>query len=154
MNSKINKYYDKSKKDSQKFFDHDKQYELIFEKSSNSSSEYIVNVVYNKNKSVKCNYEIIGMYNVVLSQWIWSYAMYVEKNLTNLVSNIKLNKNEYANDELALFYVDNTTFFLSYKNLQDFINFTLYMVKGKWILSHKLNDSQIEFIVITKIITN
>lgn len=167
LTNKINLYYNESLNKLSPFIDDKKHYELVFTNDKNDSNEFIVDIFYNKKHIIKGHYEILGLYNITCSVWYWSFLSHIEKNLTKMTKKIKkfhkklLNNNNNNNNEndmnsketeLYMFYSSNFPFFVLYKNLIDLIKFGLYVTEGKWILSHKLNENIIEFIILTDII--
>jgi hypothetical protein len=155
MINNINKYYDNSKENIQQYMDIDKylEYKLTF---TTTDDNYIVNVLDGNKQLMKCHYEVLGSYNIIDSLWMWSYCTYVEKNLTKMSRRSKkFYKNEKLknnSDELYLFYTGNSSFFLSHKNISDFLKFALYVTKGQWILSHKYENGIIEFVLVKDVI--
>lgn len=155
LSNLIDNYYNEHKHIMSKYISENDNYNLEF--TVNDDNKFIVDV-YNKKKHIlKSHYEILGCYNVVSSIWTFSYATNVEKNLTKLSRKIKkyhkILKNSTENVDLYLFYTGNSSIFMSYKNLQDMLKFSLYVSEGTWIMSHKREtDNIVEFIIITDVI--
>lgn len=164
LSNLINNYYNNCKKEISNFIEDD-VYKLDF---ITEDDKFIVDVYkseksgvhdkQNKKKHVlKSYYEVLGCYNVVSSIWTWSYATYIERNLTKSSRKIKkYHKKLVKSDEnidLYLFYTANTSLFITYKNLQELLKFGLYISNGRWLMSYKHDsDDIIEFIILTDII--
>lgn len=127
-----------------------------------NEGEHIVEIYKESKLFAKATYDILGCYNIVCSIWIWGWAVsQIERNLTdgpedkiktyykNLLSG-KITKEI----EEYLYFISNSTFFISYKTIDKLLKFCLYVTKGEFILPHKLNDDKptvIEFMLIKKI---
>ena len=155
---KIDNYVKKQQKD-KKIRDTD-NYKFIF---AYDETEHFVDIYKNNKLFIRAAYEVLGCYNIISSIWIWSWGLSeIERNLvknTDIRAKKmyeKLSRGVITQDiEEYLYYLSNTTFFISYKNLDKLLKLGLYMTKNKYILPHKINDDKpkiIEFILIKNII--
>lgn len=161
LQSDIDKYINKQKKEDIKLTDDDDNYDLKF--LYTDENEYIVDIYKNKKILIRATYEILGCYNIISSTWTWSYAIsQMERDLSNNVED-QINKFKdllltgkiTKETEEYLYYLSNPSFFISYKSLNKLLNFGLYITKSKHVVAHKINKSQpkiIEFILIKKIL--
>jgi len=140
---KINKYCQEANSDIHKKYDSTKNYVFRFEDPN------IVNI-YESNKDdnkliFKCEYSVVGTYNIYNSIWYWSWAIdYINKTLINKrliedVKDYKPKKNSYSYQELdeIYFYTSNNNFYLSYQNINKLTNLVLYLTKGQMIIPVK-----------------
>lgn len=161
LSERINNYYDKQKQ----------QYAML------SDATYTVNIykhddkdivdVYKQNKKiVRGYYDLIGYYNTNTNIFVWAYANpFVEKDMTKKVASLKdkkemLMKVESITDELRelyLYFISNSSMYISKENLQQLLKFVLYYMNGHWIVERKNADStvnsgqQLEFLLINEI---
>lgn len=122
---------------------------------------FYVDIIKNKKHLVRATYEVIGCYDVTSSYWTWAWAInQIEHNLVNKTKFNKIQKKILESEitkeiEEYLYYLNNRSFFISYKNLDKLLNFALYVSKGKNILAHKIDPNKpiiIEFIIIKDIV--
>lgn len=120
-------------------------YEIIFKDNNKLELHYDNNIV------VKGTYEVIGIYSVSSSIWTWGYAAYIEKDMTKLSQEIKVYHDRKMTEE-EMFYVDNSSFFLSYQSLNSLFKF-IKKVSNKKILivSRIINRNIIEYLVVDNI---
>lgn len=164
----INNYYNTQKEEITKKFNINKDYEYNFVNENNMD---FVEVYLDGKIKLKAEYDIIGMYNVPLSVWYWSWNIaFINKSLIKNILPIKdfidvLTKKYNQFDKMEadeLYYiVKNDNFYISGENLDKILKFVLYETKGIWYLPVKYTNKnkktisdqdRIEYILITKII--
>jgi len=161
LESKINTYFNEHKNEILSYSLDSPNIEFEF---SNHDEKHIVDIYINDKLVLKASYEIIGVYNIISSIWIWGWSLpYIEKDLVKSSNKIKkllpilLNyecekDKDYDTIEKYIYYCKNPSFFISYKNLDDIIKFSLFFTKKLWIIPHNLENKKIEYILLKKIL--
>lgn len=158
----INIYVQDKEKYIKRFISKDKDYEFIF--LYTDEDQHFVDIYDNKKHILRAMYSILGTYNIINSIWTWAWIIpYVEKNLTIDSRKIRKYGNELDSAKITseiekyIYYCKSPTFFISYKNIDELINLSLYISKGIWIMKRKIDENDhnpgiIELILIKKII--
>ena len=130
--------------------------DLVVKFTVNGDTKY-VDVTLKKRLILRATYQIIGMYNAVTSMWLWSWAhSQVERDLVSTVkSQITAWKptNTSRTAEQQLYYASNATFFVSYKQIPQLIQFIKTVCDYDCIIVNKHNNGNIEYIGIVNIVT-
>ena len=145
-----------------------KNYEYIFSKNNNV---HTVEVYLDNKFILKGEYCILGLYNIQLSVWYWSWNMiFVNKKLIelpinkikNFIEEINDNYKKFDNKEVELLHylLTNNNFYISLSNIEKIIKLSLYLTKSIWYFPIKqTNNDQddestntIQYILITKIL--
>lgn len=112
---------------------------------------------------LKCEYMIAGYYNIANSIWTWAWNNpYTEKNLNidkdvfmelkNTIHNSKISQEEI---EEIIYFLDDTSIYLSHNNMEKLTKFIMYSLESPMIISKKNDDNQpsvIEIIAIKEIL--
>jgi len=133
------------------------------------ANKHIVEIYIDKKLKLKAEYNIVGLYNIPLSVWYWSWNIaFLNKDLFTELGKIKkfaesLDKN-YADfdskevEELH-YLLANDNYYISSGNIERLIKIILYITKGLWIfpINHSDKNSaeyldRVEYILITKIL--
>jgi hypothetical protein len=165
---KIDSYYKNAKEDIQKKLDITKEYQYTFVEEN---GKHIVEINSNNKLKLKAEYNIVGLYNIPVSVWYWSWSLpFVNKKLLEKVNIVKdfpqkLEKQKDFNkiSELELeelyFLTSNNNFYCSGKNIDRIISLVLYLTEALWYFPVKIADEtstykmeRIEYIIITKIL--
>lgn len=139
-------------------------YEYVFTKSS--SGIHIVEVYLDDKLVLKGEYCILGMYNIQLSVWYWSWnIVFVNKKLIGLVVEKVKGYNKVIEDkfeeferkdaELLHYFVGNDNFYIMHDNMDKLVKLGLYLVEGVWYFPiKKMNNDMhmVEYIIITKVL--
>lgn len=162
----INSYYNSTNDDMQKKvhnLNNKNNYEYVFSKNDDMQTVEI----YLDNKFVlKAEYVILGLYNIQLSMWYWSWNIaFINKKLTELpinkiksfinVLNDNYDKFNKVDAEMLHYLISNDNFYISNNNIDKIIKLGLYLTKSVWYFPIKQNDdniNQLEYILITKIL--
>jgi hypothetical protein len=162
---KVNNYYNTTKTNIIKKMDIGKNYDFNFVEENNMN---IVELYLDKKLKVRAEYNIIGLYNVPLSVWYWSWNIaFINKNvikdvnkLKNFANTLNTNYDKFDMKEAEeLYYLfSNDNFYISGSNIDKLIKIVLYLMNGVWILPINHNNGKtmdrIEYIIISKIIQN
>ena len=131
--------------------------DLSVEFTGNKNVGSYVNISKKGKLILRATFQIIGMYNVVNSMWLWSwFNSQVEQNLVGDVKTIVTNwrpDDITKSNEQLLYFVSNPTFFISYKNIQKIISFVKKICDFNCVIIYKKNDQIIEYIGIVDIVT-
>jgi len=171
FNSEINNYFNNQKDQISKKINIDDDFEFAFTENDNIN---IIEIYLNNKLKLRAEYNIIGMYNIPLSVWYWSWNIaFLNKKLIQNTIKIKdyinVLNNEYDTfDKLEaeeLYYIlKNDNFYVSGNNLDKIIKLALYLTKGIWYfpIKHSMQTNhnridfdqmdKIEYILITKIL--
>ncbi len=163
----INSYYNSINDDIQekvKDLSNKNNYEYVF--SKNDDIQLIE--VYLDNKFIlKAEYCVLGLYNIQLSMWYWSWNIaFINKKLIELpVKKIKnfisiiddnYDKFDKVDVESLHYLISNDNFYISNSNIDKIIKLSLYLTKSIWYFPIKQNDNdesnQLQYILITKIL--
>lgn len=142
-----------------------KDYDYVF------VDDNIVEMYLDDKLKFKAEYGILGMYNIPVSVWYWSWNIaFINKKLTKNTDEIKefavtLNKDYAKFDKTEVeklhYLVSNDNFYISGKNVDKLIKLSLYLTKAIWcfpIKHHNVKEKdveridKIEYILITKIL--
>jgi hypothetical protein len=158
----VTDHYNNAEKEIRKYIQKNGKYKYKFYYLDNI---HYVDVFENNTQILKAEYEVLGLYNIVISTWLWSWAnSYIEKPLakSSLAINVFYNEldsdqNKYDQEELEKinYYVNNPSFYIKSENIVNLIKLSLYGSDAKWILGIKddeNNPSRIEYIIVKKII--
>jgi hypothetical protein len=138
-----------------------KTYEYAF-------NENIVEMYLDGKLKFKAEYNIMGMYNIPLSVWYWSWNIaFINKDLIKVMDPvkdfIKILDKDYAKfdrveaEELQ-YMLSNGNFYISGKNIDKLFKMVLYLTKSIWYFPIRHNDKEkdvedkLEYILITKIL--
>lgn len=169
---KININYNNLKKDMLTKLDVNKEYTFIF---SNDNDNYIVEIYLDDKLIIKAEYDIVGLYNIPLSIWYWSWdiAFLNKKLIGNMIKvkefskNLKDNYNNFDRQEAEeLHYIlSNGNFYISSDKIDRIIKLVLFITKGMWIFPIKYSNNnnnnknnimdqmdRIQYILVKKII--
>lgn len=173
LSDKINLNYNNLKKVISSKLDINKEYTYIF---SNDNNNYIVEIYLDDNLIIKAEYDIVGLYNIPLSVWYWSWNIsFINEKLIGNLSKVKEFsgniKDNYKNFDIKeadeLYYLlSNGNFYVSSDKIDLIIKLVLYITGGIWIFpikysnkTNKINKNniidqmdRIQYILITKII--
>lgn len=161
FSKKVNTHYIKLKKDIEKKIELDKPYEYVFDKN-------YVELYLDGKFCMKCEYGIMGMYNIGNSIWYWGWGIsFIDFSLVKFLDNVtnfeKILDKEYSKfdrveaEELH-YVITNSSFYISNNNIDKIIRLCLYLTKGLWYFPIKrCNDDgktcdKIEYIIVTKIV--
>ena len=136
--------YEKQKKIS-KIFDINKKYKYKF-KFDRNNNKHIIEVFDTKGKLLlRSNYENIGIYNNLLSNWYWGWNIsMIDKNLIknnkklkDEADKIKNNYEDYNSKEADIlhYYLDNGNFMIQPSNIPYIIKIAMYYLKSDWFLA-------------------
>ena len=162
----VNKYYNTSKSNIIKKMDIGRDYEFNFVEENNMN---IVELYLDKKLKLRAEYSIIGLYNIPVSIWYWSWniAFINKETIKDVHDKLKkfvniLNKNYKEFDmkeaEELHYLFSNDNFYISANNIDKLIKIVLYLMNGVWILpvNHKNVNGKtmdrIEYLLIKKII--
>ena len=150
----INSYYNSVNTDIQKkitSLNNKKNYEYVFSKKSDIP---IVEVYLDNKFILKGEYCILGLYNIQLSVWYWSWNIaFINKKLIelptkkikNFIGEINDNYKKFNNEEAELMYylLSNDNFYISSKHIEKIVKLSLYLTKCIWYFPIKQtnNDS-------------
>lgn len=134
MYSKIDKYYNSQKELMNKKFDTDKNY--TYQVNNN-----IIELFDNDKLIIKGEYQIVGIYNLISSIWVWGWNIQiVNRKLVSSSEKIKefseeLMKEKKNSQEIdELYYItSNGNFYTSPNNIEKITKVALYYLEGKWI---------------------
>lgn len=157
----VNNYFNESKEQISKKIDINKNYEYVF----NDNDVNIVEIYLNDKLKLRAEYNIMGLYNIPLSMWYWSWDIaFVNKNLIKDVIKIKefvnvidkeYNKFDKIEAEELHYVISNGMFYISgdNDNIDKIIKLGLYLTKAIWYFPIKFEQmDKIEYILITKIL--
>lgn len=168
--NKVNNYYNTTKANIIKKMDIGKNYDFNFTEENNMN---IVELYLDKKLKLRAEYNIIGLYNIPLSVWYWSWNIaFINKNvIKDVVSKLKSFANVLESDykqfdmkeaEELYYLFSNDNFYISGSNIDKLIKIVLYLMNGVWILpiNHKNGNGngnsktmdRVEYLLITKII--
>jgi len=161
FNEQITKFYSNAKSNIINKIDISKDYEFVFLEENNMN---IVEFYLNKKLKLRAEYNILGLYNMPLSIWYWSWNIaFINKNL--IVNSLKdfvnvLDKNYSKFDpkeaEELYYLFSNDNFYISAKNIDKLIKVSLFLTQGLWIfpILHKNSNKmdKVEYLLIKKII--
>lgn len=145
-------YYEQAKNSIRNTINLKYQYDLKFNDSDNKIYVYL-----NGNLVLKGEYFIAGMYNICSSTWYWGWNIdfinkdYVKPNKKNIniLDNIQITN---LLKQQMYFYLSNGSFYLSNSNIRQLIKLVLYITKSIWYFPVRLNNDNIQYIFITKIV--
>lgn len=155
----VNNYFNEAKEQISKKIDVNKNYEYVFDDNDIN----IVEIYLNDKLKLKAEYNIMGLYNIPLSMWYWSWDIaFVNKNLIKDVIKIKefvnvidkeYNKFSKIEAEELHYVISNGMFYISGDNIDKIIKLALYLTKAIWYFPIKFEQmDKIEYILITKIL--
>lgn len=169
--TKIDTFFKNAKNDIEKKLDIEQEYSYNF---TQEDDRHIVEISHNNKLKLKAEYNTIGIYNIPLSFWYWSWSLpFVNTKLTDKVEKIKLfpkklenekDFNKFSPEELEElhFITSNNNFYLSSQNVNRIIRFAMYATNSLWYFpvkhsekkSEKNNNQMeiVEYIIITKVI--
>ncbi|QKF93878.1 hypothetical protein QKU48_gp0420 [Fadolivirus algeromassiliense] len=165
----INNFYETQKAEMSKKINITKEYEYVF---VNDNDIDYVEIYLDGKLKLKGEYNIIGMYNIPLSIWYWSWNIaFVNKQLMKKIFPLKNSANDLITkytqfnkkdaDELH-YILTNGNFYISGEGLDKLLKFVIYQTNGIWYFpvkhtvknknSNPADQDKIEYILITKII--
>lgn len=164
--NQVNNHHNKLTEDISHKIDLKQNYNFNFVEDAN---KHIVEIYIDKKLKLKAEYNIVGMYNIPLSIWYWSWNIaFLNKDLFTELNKIKefnesLNKNYKEFDskeaEELHYLLANDNYYISSGNIERLIKIILYITKGVWIfpINHSDKNSaeyldRVEYILITKIL--
>jgi hypothetical protein len=142
-------------------------YEFTFSKNN---SDQIVEVYLDNKLIMKGEYCTLGLYNIQLSVWYWSWNLvFLNKKLTelpikkikNFINEINDNYKKFDSEEAELMHylLSNDNFFISFNHIEKLIKLSLYLTKSIWYFPIKQNENgnvgsnnTIQYIMITKVL--
>lgn len=160
-------YYNKISVDISKKIQLDQNYTFNFVEENNM---HIVEIFIDDKLKIKAEYNIVGLYNIPLSMWYWSWNIaFLNKKLykeldkiRNFAKTLNNNFDQYDSKEAEeLHYLlANDNYYISSGNIDRLIKVILYITKGLWIFPLNHDDKstspehldRIEYILITKIL--
>ena len=162
----INTYYDSINTDMQKKIknlNNKKNYEYVFSKNGSTP---VVEIYLDDKFILKAEYCIVGMYNVQLSVWYWSWNIaFINKKLTelpikkikNFIEEINDNYNKFksVDAEILHYLLSNDNFYVTNNNIEKMLKLSLYLTKSIWYFPIKQTNNEensIQYILITKIL--
>ena len=114
------------------------------------------------NMIMRCEYKIVGYYNVTMSSWTWVWDNpFIEKNMRidkELFMRMKptiLEQKSQSEKEEFLYYIENASYYISLANVERLIKFIMYVLDASTVLYNKNEHNSstvLEMIVITKIL--
>ncbi len=151
-----NSYYDSINVSMQKKvpeLNNKKNYEYVFSKTNNIQS---VEVYLDDKLVLKGEYCVLGLYDIRLSVWYWSWNMaFVNKKLTdlpikkikNFITEIDDNYKKFNNEEVEIIHylIANDNFYIGTNNIDKIIKLSLYLTKGIWYFPIKRGNNDIDF---------
>jgi|SRR3989338_7563001 len=119
-------------------------------------------IISNKDgRSVKAEYKLIGIYDMVSSVFYWGYCLNVNRTKTNFLKKIIdypneiMKKNEVSNlDDAHYYYTKNPLFILDHKKLEDVIKLALYITNYDKYTLINIDERRIECLAIDNILQN
>ncbi|ARF11156.1 hypothetical protein Klosneuvirus_1_13 [Klosneuvirus KNV1] len=159
-------YYNKLTEEMSQKIDLKQNYNFNFVEEAN---KHIVEIYIDKKLKLKAEYNIVGLYNIPLSVWYWSWNIaFLNKTLFKELDKIKKfaesldkNYNNFDSKEVEeLHYLlANDNYYISSGNIERLIKIILYITKGLWIFPINHSDKKsaeyldrVEYILITKIL--
>lgn len=159
-------YHNKLNEEISQKIDLKQNYNFNFVEEAN---KHIVEIYIDKKLKLKAEYNIVGLYNIPLSVWYWSWNIaFLNKTLFKELDKIKKfaesldkNYNEFDSKEVEeLHYLlANDNYYISSGNIERLIKIILYITKGLWIFPINHSDKKsaeyldrVEYILITKIL--
>jgi hypothetical protein len=168
---KIDSFYKNAKNDIEKKLNIINEYSYNFTKEND---RHVVEISHNDKIKLKAEYNTIGIYNIPLSFWYWSWSLpFVNKELLDKAEKIKsfsqkLEKekdfDKFTPEELEElhFITSNNNFYTTSENINRIIRFAMYVTNSIWYFpvkhseqrSEKNNNQMeiIEYILITKVL--
>jgi hypothetical protein len=148
----INSYYNSVNTDIQKKItnlNNKKNYEYIFSKKSDT---HTVEVYLDNKLILKGEYCILGLYNIQLSVWYWSWNIaFINKKLIelpinkikNFIGEINDNYKKFNNEEAELMHylLSNDNFYISSKHIEKLVKLSLYLTKSIWYFPIKQTNN-------------
>jgi len=159
-------YHNKLNEEISQKIDLKQNYNFNFVEEAN---KHIVEIYIDKKLKLKAEYNIVGLYNIPLSVWYWSWNIaFLNKTLFKELDKIKKfaesldkNYNNFDSKEVEeLHYLlANDNYYISSGNIERLIKIILYITKGLWIFPINHSDKKsaeyldrVEYILITKIL--
>jgi len=160
-------YYNKINNEISQKIDLKKNYSYNFVDENDMN---IVEIYMDKKLKLRAEYNIVGLYNIPLSIWYWSWNIaFLNKKLFKELDKIKtftksLNDNfdkfDSKEAEELHYLLNNDNYYISSGNIERIIKIILYITKGLWIFPLNHSDKKtasehldrIEYILITKIL--
>jgi hypothetical protein len=160
---KLNSYYDSINEDMQhkiNGLNNKNNYEYVFDQKNGS---HIVGVYLDDKLIMKAEYCCLGMYNVQLSVWYWSWTIafvnnaLIEAPIDKVKGfkekiNDKYEKFDKVEAEMLQYLLSNDSFYISIGNMDKIIKLGLYLIGGIWYFPVKKDGDKVEYIIITKIL--
>ncbi len=166
---KINSYYISINDDIQnkvKGLNNKNNYEYVFTKNDDTQ---LIEVYLDDKFVLKAEYAILGLYNIQLSMWYWSWNIaFINKKLIELptkkiknfidIINDNYDKFDKVDVETLHYLISNDNFYISNNNIDKIIKLSLYLTNGIWYFPIKQNNNdnddsnQLQYILITKIL--
>lgn len=160
-------YHNKLTDEISKKLDLKQNYSFNFVEENN---KHIVEIYIEKKLKLKAEYNIVGLYNIPLSIWYWSWNIaFLNKELFKELDKVKVFTKSLdeqyeqfdSKDAEELHYLlANDNYYISSGNIDRLIKVILYITKGLWVFPINHNDKssgaehldRVEYILITKIL--
>jgi len=159
-------YHNKLNEEISQKIDLKQNYNFNFVEEAN---KHIVEIYIDKKLKLKAEYNIVGLYNIPLSVWYWSWNIAFLNNtlfkeldkIKKFAESLDKNYNEFDSKEVEeLHYLlANDNYYISSGNIERLIKIILYITKGLWIFPINHSDKKsaeyldrVEYILITKIL--
>lgn len=160
-------YYNNINKEMSQKIDLKQNYNFNFIEENNKN---IVEIYADKKLKLKAEYNIVGLYNIPLSIWYWSWNIaFLNKDLFTELGKIKMfskslddkfDQFDTKEAEELHYLLANDNYYISSGNIEKLIKIVLYITKGLWIFPLNHSDKKegleyldrIEYILITKIL--
>ena len=110
-------------------------------------------IISNKDgRSVKAEYKLIGIYDMVSSVFYWGYCLNVNRTKTNFLKKII----DYPSGAIIMsyYYTKNPLFILDHKKLEDVIKLALYITNYDKYTLINIDERRIECLAIDNILQN
>lgn len=135
----------------------------IFDKDIKVKINENIVTITSKTKTIKAEYDLIGVYNVDTSVWYWGWSLPVNKLFHDSLKKIKefpnyIKKNyERFNKKDAeeyLYMTSNNNMYISHKNIEKLIKLSLYLLKGESYVIVPVNGdiNRLEYLNIKRIL--
>lgn len=153
-------YYNEINKDMQEKINginNKKNYEYVFDKKN------IMSVYLDDKLVMKCEYSILGMYNVQLSVWYWSWAVaFINKSLIEMpIKKVKdfskelddnYNKFNKVDAEIIHYFLTNDNFYIAPSGIDKIIKLGLYLTKALWFFPVKMDGDRVQYVLVEKVL--
>jgi hypothetical protein len=134
-----------------------KNYEFEFDKKN------VMDVYLDGKLIMKCEYCILGMYNIELSVWYWSWNIafinkfLIEKPIEHIkgfLNEINDNYDKFKKDdaEMLHYLLSNGNFYIANNKIDKIIKLGLYLTESIWYFPIKQEGERVQYVLVTKVL--